>query len=111
MRISRVWSLCIIGVIVWIMNANDYPAGPFVLGVVLGAIVEQNFIASILMSDGDLSAFFTRPIAGVLGVVTLTVWLQPAAISLWRLALDGRAGTPPGEPRSAPDQLVFKKGS
>lgn len=88
------WSLCIIGVLVWIMNANDYPAAPFVLGVVLGAIVEQNFMTSMLMSDGDLLAFFARPIAGVLGVVTLTVWLLPAAIALWRLARRKQAGTP-----------------
>ena len=65
---------------------HRYPAAPFVLGVVLGAIVEQNFMTSMLMSDGNLWAFFTRPIAGVLGVVTLTVWLLPPLIALWRLA-------------------------
>ncbi|GAD57561.1 LOW QUALITY PROTEIN: tricarboxylate transport membrane protein TctA [Limimaricola cinnabarinus LL-001] len=79
------WTLCAIGVLVWIMNANDYPAAPFVLGVVLGAIVEQNFMTSMLMSDGRLTAFFTRPIAAVLGIITLTVWLLPPVLALRRL--------------------------
>lgn len=43
------------------MNANDYPTSPFVLNAVMGAIVEQNFMTSMLMSDGSLAAFFTLP--------------------------------------------------
>lgn len=42
-------------------------------------------MTSMLISDGNLMAFFTRPIAGVLGVVTLTVWLLPPVIALWLL--------------------------
>lgn len=79
------WTLVVIGVLVWIMQANDYPAAPFVLGVVLGAVVEQNFMTSMLIGDGSLAAFFSRPIAGTLGVLTLCVWLLPPLIAASRL--------------------------
>jgi putative tricarboxylic transport membrane protein len=53
---------------------------PAILGLVLGEMLEQNFMASMIKSDGAFLAFFERPIAGVLGVVTLLVW----ATMLWR---------------------------
>ncbi|MGR3199091.1 MAG: tripartite tricarboxylate transporter permease [Paracoccus sp. (in: a-proteobacteria)] len=81
------WSLCVIGVLIWIMDASGFPPAPFVLGVVLGSVVEENFMTSMLKSDGDLTAFFTRPIAGVLGVLTILVWLLPPLIRLCRAGL------------------------
>ena len=40
----------------------------------LGGIFEQNFMSSMFKSDGSLLAFFERPIAGTLGVFTLSIW-------------------------------------
>ena len=48
-------------------------AGSF-LGLVLGEMIEGNFMTSMIKSDGDLLAFFQRPIAAVLGVITLLAW-------------------------------------
>lgn len=87
------WSLCIIGMLIWIMDASGFPPAPFVLGVVLGAIVEENFMTSMLKSDGDLTAFFTRPIAGVLGGLTIMVWLLPPLIKLCRAGITARRST------------------
>ena len=39
------------------------PLTPLVLGVVLGPILEDNLRTTIIMSQGELSYFFTRPIA------------------------------------------------
>ncbi|NDW00888.1 tripartite tricarboxylate transporter permease [Salipiger sp. PrR002] len=85
------WTLAAVGVLVWIMEANDYPAAPLVLGLVLGRVVEENFMSSMIKADGNLLAFFERPIAGVLGVITLLVWLAPPALALLR-RLSGRSG-------------------
>ncbi|GAA0614470.1 tripartite tricarboxylate transporter permease [Paenochrobactrum glaciei] len=78
------WFLLIVGVVVWILDANDYPAGPIVLGLVLGRIVEENFMNSVLKSNGDIVAFFNRPVAGVLGAITVMVWLFPLFATLYR---------------------------
>jgi putative tricarboxylic transport membrane protein len=78
------WTLAFIGTLVWILEANDYPAAPLVLGLVLGKIVEENFMTSMIKADGNLLAFFERPIAGTLGVLTIAVWLLPPLIKIAR---------------------------
>jgi TctA family transporter len=45
--------------------------------MVLGAMLEENFIASMIKADGNFLAFFERPIAGSLGVLTLVVLSVP----------------------------------
>ena len=40
-------------------------------------MLEENFITSMIKSDGHLSAFFERPIAASLGAMTLAVWFLP----------------------------------
>lgn len=62
------------GVLGWLMEKNDFPVGPVILALVLGGIFEQNFMSSMFKSDGSLLAFFERPIAGTLGVLTLSIW-------------------------------------
>ena len=65
------------GVLGWLMESNRFPIAPAILGLVLGGMLEQNFVTSLLKADGDPTAFFSRPIAGILGLVTLLVWVSP----------------------------------
>jgi TctA family transporter len=51
---------------------------------VLGGMLEQSFVTSMIKAEGHLLAFFERPIAGVLGVVTLLIWTSPLLMGLWR---------------------------
>lgn len=78
------WYLLIIGLLVWLMEANGYPCAPMILGLVLGRVVEENFMNSALKANGDWLAFFDRPLSGVLGVLTIVVWLFPLFRSAWR---------------------------
>lgn len=72
------------GLIGYSMEANDFPIAPTILGLVLGGMLEQNFVTSMIKADGQLSAFFVRPIAGSLGVATLLVWFSPLLLGWWR---------------------------
>ena len=81
-----IWVMLVFGVLGWVMEEHGIPVAPLVLGLVLGELLEQSFLTSLIKADGSLLAFFTRPIAGVLGVATLVVWgwmawsaLRPAA--------------------------------
>ena len=81
-----VWVMLVFGVLGWLMEENGIPVAPLVLGIVLGELLEQSFLTSLIKADGSLLVFFTRPIAGVLGAATLLVWgwmlwgaLRPAA--------------------------------
>jgi putative tricarboxylic transport membrane protein len=72
--------MLVFGVLGWIMEENGFPIAPAILGLVLGEMLEQNFMTSMIKSDGAFLAFFERPIAGVLGVATLLIWVT----ILWR---------------------------
>jgi putative tricarboxylic transport membrane protein len=62
------------GVLGWVLEENGFPISPIILGLVLGEMFEQNFMTSMIKSDGSLIGFFSRPIAATLGVMTLAVW-------------------------------------
>ena len=54
------------------------------LGAVMGTMVEQNFVTSLIKSDGSVMPFFSRPVAAVLAVMTLAALLWPLAMWLRR---------------------------
>ncbi|MEJ8569915.1 tripartite tricarboxylate transporter permease [Microbaculum marinum] len=72
------------GVIAYFMEENGIPIAPAILGLLLGTTVEENFMTSAIKADGNLLAFFERPIAGTLGVLTIALWLSPLVIWLAR---------------------------
>ncbi|MAA96935.1 MAG: C4-dicarboxylate ABC transporter permease [Stappia sp.] len=74
--------MLIFGVLGFIMEENDIPIAPAILGLVLGPMLEQNFITSMIKSDGNLLAFFERPIACGLGLFTIAVWCLPLVMGL-----------------------------
>jgi putative tricarboxylic transport membrane protein len=43
-----------------------YPIAPLVIGVILGGLFDESFRRTLLISDGDLSGFFSRPAAAIL---------------------------------------------
>jgi TctA family transporter len=78
------------GLLAFVMEANGYPIAPTILGVVLGAMLEQNFVTSMIKAGGNPLAFFERPIAAVLGILTILIWLSPVILGMVRRR--GRAG-------------------
>ena len=47
-------------------------------------MLEENFITSMIKSDGSPAVFFTRPIAGGLAIATFVILLWPLIARLWR---------------------------
>ena len=39
------------------------PAAPFLIGFILGPLLENSFREALLQSDGDVSVFYTSPIS------------------------------------------------
>jgi putative tricarboxylic transport membrane protein len=54
------------GVIGYIFRRLDIPTAPVILAMVLGDLMEQALRQSLIISDGSLGIFFTRPISLVL---------------------------------------------
>jgi TctA family transporter len=72
--------MLVFGLLGFLMEENGFPVAPVILGIVLGPMLEQSFVTSMIKSDGSFLAFFARPIAGALGVATILVWIAMA----WR---------------------------
>jgi TctA family transporter len=74
--------MLVAGILAYILEANKFPIAPAILGVVLGGMLEENFITSMIKSNGDLGAFLARPIALGLAMVCLLVWTWPLVAKL-----------------------------
>jgi len=74
--------MLVAGILAYIFEANKFPIAPAILGVVLGGMLEENFITSMIKSNGDLGAFLARPIALGLAMVCLLVWTWPLVTKL-----------------------------
>lgn len=72
--------MLVAGVVAFFMERWGFPVAPTILGVVLGNMLEEQFFSSLVKADGRVFAFFERPIAAALGVLTLLIWTSP----LWR---------------------------
>ncbi|MBU2961267.1 tripartite tricarboxylate transporter permease [Citreicella sp. C3M06] len=80
------------GITGWILEENGVPVAPIILGLVLGPMFERMFMTSMIKSNGDLLAFFERPIAATLGVCVLLLW----AVSIYKAVRQRRKpATPP----------------
>ncbi|MGY1724481.1 tripartite tricarboxylate transporter permease [Blastococcus sp. SYSU DS0533] len=60
------WVVLVFGIIGWLMKKTGFEPGPLVLAFVLGTILEESFRRSMLISGGEVSIFFTRPMSGTL---------------------------------------------
>src|SRR2546426_504750 len=79
-----VWYMLIFGVIGYVFKKLDYPLAPLVLALVLGDLAENALRQSLIMSQGSLLIFFTRPISGAISAVALFFFALPAITPYWR---------------------------
>lgn len=84
LSVTSIIIMIVVGCFAYLMEENDIPVAPAVLGLVMGTLVERNLITSLIKSDNNLLMFFERPIAGTLGVLTLALWFLPPLFKLYR---------------------------
>ncbi len=56
----------------------DFPSGPFILGLLLGNMLESNFRRALILSGGNLNIFFKRPVTCILLVVIVFTLMFPS---------------------------------
>jgi len=72
-RLFDVWVMLGFGVLGYVLRRFKYPVAPLVLGMVLGDLMEKGLRRGLVLSDGSLEPFFTRPISAVLWVTIVLV--------------------------------------
>lgn len=75
--------MLVFGVVAFALDRLAVPIGPIILGLVLGPMVERNFLTSMVIADGRLAGFFERPIAAFLGVTAIAVWVLVLSRPWW----------------------------
>jgi putative tricarboxylic transport membrane protein len=55
-----------VGFVAWAMIEMKYPIAPLVIGVILGGLFDESLRRALLVSDGDLLVFLSRPVSAIL---------------------------------------------
>jgi putative tricarboxylic transport membrane protein len=87
-RLFDVWVMLVTGIVCYLLRRRGFPVAPFVLGLVLGDIVDKSLRRGLVLSDGSLEPFLTRPISAVLAAVVVIMLL--AQIPFVRRKFPGR---------------------
>jgi putative tricarboxylic transport membrane protein len=94
-RLFDVYVMLGFGILGFVLRAMSYPMAPLVLGLVLGDILDKSLRRGLVLSDGGLGPFFTRPISLVLWltiVITVLLSFEVVRKALGRLLMRRPAG-------------------
>ena len=72
---ADVYLCAVIGVLGYVLAKLDCEPAPLILGYVLGPLMEEYLRRALLISRGDPTVFFTRPISLAFMIATLLVLL------------------------------------
>ncbi len=73
-----VWVTLIFGLVGYGMKKLNYPLAPLAVALVLGNMTERALRQSLIMGDGSMAIFFTRPISAVVMSFAIFLFLLPA---------------------------------
>jgi putative tricarboxylic transport membrane protein len=87
--IFDVWMMIAFGVAGYAFKKLNYPLAPLVLAIVLGDRAEASFRQAMLVSQGDMTIFFSNALVGVMTGLALLLLFSP--LLTWAIAkLRGR---------------------
>jgi len=75
--VNQVFIAYAVGVIGFGMRHFDFPIAPVILGLILGPMMELQFRRALLVSNGDLTVFVTRPLTAILLALTVVALIVP----------------------------------
>jgi putative tricarboxylic transport membrane protein len=70
------------GILGFFMRKVDVAPAPLILGFILGPIVEDNLRRALIISGGNVLAFFARPVSAILLILTFFLILSPTLLRL-----------------------------
>ena len=92
-RLFDIYAMLAIGVGAFFLRQRGYEMAPLVLGMVLGHLLDKSLRRGLVLSDGSLAPFFTRPICiGFAAVTIFTILLYVPVFKRLVRRLTGAAG-------------------
>lgn len=81
-RFFDVGIMFVAAVLGFFFKVCDFPTGPFVLGLLLGSMLESNLRRALVMSHGSWATFVTRPVSCVLFIAIILIFCIPVVKSI-----------------------------
>lgn len=76
-RVFDIWVMLVFGLLGFVLRRMDYPMAPLVLGIILGTLLDKSLRRGLILSNGELTPFFTRPISlGFALIIAVTILLS-----------------------------------
>ncbi len=81
-RMFDVYVMVGFGIVGFILREMKFPMAPLVLGIILGDLLDLNLRRGLLLTNGDPTPFFTRPISAVIClIIVVTILMSIPAVS------------------------------
>ena len=81
--------MALFGALGYAFRKLDYPLAPLIFALILGDMTETALRQSLIMSQGSVAIFFTRPIAAIFMLISVLFFAMPGLQALarrWRTA-------------------------
>ncbi len=76
--------MVVFGLVGFVLRQMNYPMAPMVLGIILGTLLDKSLRRGLILTDGDLTPFFTRPISACfVFLILLSIALNAAPVRRW----------------------------
>jgi len=76
LKVFNLYLMIPMGIIVSYLNKHGFPVAPLVIGVILGSMSDSNLRRGLMVSQGSLKPFVTRPVALLLVIVIVMTFLS-----------------------------------
>jgi putative tricarboxylic transport membrane protein len=86
-RLFDIYCMMAIGIGAFFLRRRGYQMAPFVLGLVLGGLLDKSLRRGLVLSDGSVMPFFTRPIC--MAFATVTIFTMLLYIPAFKAAVTG----------------------
>ena len=90
-RLFDIYCMLAIGIGAFFLRRRGYQMAPFVLGLVLGGLLDKSLRRGLVLSDGSIEPFFTRPIS--IGFATVTILILLLYIPAFKSLVSTITGT------------------
>ena len=89
-----VWLVLVFGLIGFVFKEFDFPIAPFVLGVVLGPLLEKSMVQTSAIGQGSFAVLLQSPISVSVLVLALLIGVGPWIVTRLRRRRSPKAGDP-----------------
>ena len=90
-RMFDIYVMVFFGIAGFILREMKFPMAPLVLGIILGDLLDLNLRRGLMLTNGDPTPFFTRPISAVIClIIVFTILMSIPAVSKRVKAVLGR---------------------